>query len=62
MKKNDWDINRWDGNETKDVYNNDIENAAYKCNKYKNIILIIRINIILFNCIIILININYLFN
>ena len=39
--KNRCDINRGDGNGTKDVYNNDIENGASKYNKYRiNIILI----------------------
>ena len=29
------DINMGDGNGTKDGYNNDIENRASKCNKYR---------------------------
>ena len=33
--KNRCDINRGDGNGTKDVYNNDIENGASKYNKYR---------------------------
>jgi hypothetical protein len=33
--KNRCDINGGDGNETKDVYNNDIENGASKYNKYR---------------------------
>ena len=35
LTKNRCDINGGDGNGTKDVYNNDIENGASKYNKYR---------------------------
>ena len=60
LTKNRCDINGGDGNGTKDVYNNDIENGASKYNKYRINIILIRINIILFNYLIILIN-NYIY-
>ena len=44
LTKNRCDINGGDGNGTKDVYNNDIENGASKYNKYRINIILIRIH------------------
>ena len=58
---NGFDINMGDGNGTKDGYNNDMGDGAYKSNKYRIIIILVGINIILFNFLIILIN-NFILN